>query len=100
MRKFIIAMCLLTLSGCAPAGPLATGKIYHTTVDGIPHDVQRMAGAEDGWAANKSDVLGGRINPADYLRNIRAIEKVSGCKVVAGTVVNLGMNTQALVKCR
>lgn len=99
MNKIILLLSIATLSACAPGGMLATGEIHHLVIDGVPHAVQAMPGTTNGWAAEKDDVWGGLIDPADYERNIRAIEKQTGCKVVRETIANQGLRTTAAVRC-
>lgn len=93
----ILFLICAALAACTPAP--GGGQVYNTTIDGIPHMVQKMPGTEEGWAASKSDVSGGFINPKDCERNVRAIEKVTQCKVVRETISNGGMLTRASVNC-
>lgn len=99
MKKIILFLSIVVLSGCAPGGMLATGEVHRLAIDGVSHTVQAMPGTSNGWAASKDDIWGGLIDPADYERNIRAIEKQTGCKVIKETVTNQGMRTTASVKC-
>lgn len=96
MKKYI---CILFLTSCSPAGVLATSETHHVLLDGIQYSVQKMPGTKNSWAANKTDLSGGMINPEDYAANIKAIESYTGCRVNLGTVVNKGMNTKAAVEC-
>ncbi|PCJ99969.1 MAG: hypothetical protein COA45_03915 [Zetaproteobacteria bacterium] len=87
----------LFIAGCSPAGMLSNGPIFDVDVDGIPHKVQHIS--DNSWAANKANLLAGKVNPKNYERNIRAIEIHTGCVVLSGTVNNRGLNTIALVNC-
>jgi len=99
--KFSGLMILVTIfiSSCAPAGLMATEPVVKVSVGGVSHDVQAMPDTKNGWAANKSDLWGGPLDPNDYAENIKAIEKHTGCKVDRGTVLNQGMRTIAAVRC-
>jgi hypothetical protein len=98
--KKLLFLTLLFLWGCTPAGLISNSPVHHVTVNNVPVQVQKMAGSDnDAWAAAKDDFWGGFVDPKDYERNIIAIEKVTGCKVVGNTVTNAGMRTTALVYC-
>jgi len=79
---------------------LATESAHQVEVDGVPHLVQKMPGTENGWAAHQTNIWGGFIDPNDYLMNVKAIEKYTGCHVVKETILNQGMRTSASVECK
>jgi hypothetical protein len=98
MKNHMIAATLL-LCACTPAGPFSSAPTHRLSIDGQMWQVQQMPAGKDTWAANKEDPWGGWLDPRDYQRNVRAIEQVSGCKVVRETISNQGMNTTAAVSC-
>lgn len=92
--------CLLSLALCActPAG-IYGGEVTVIEIDGHKHDVQPYTASPGVWMAQNSNQAGGLIDPTDWVRNVRAIEIVSGCKVIAGSTKHSGMHTTASVDC-
>ena len=68
-------------------------------VEGDTHTVMRMVASDEAYVAYPSDTIGGFVDPNDFRKNILAIEAVSGCTVVTGSVVNSGAQTKAAVVC-
>lgn len=102
MKKYFCFLCFLMLltSSCTPAGPLSDAKVLTTEINHTSYDVQKIRQKKNGWAANPSNIWGGFIDPEIYIFNIKAIEKVSGCKVLRDTIINQGLNTMAAVSCK
>ena len=74
--------------------------VIEVSVDGVTHVVGKMRGeADNNYVAQWKNLWGGRINPNIYVRNIKAIELVSGCKVINNSIVNQGLVTMASVEC-
>lgn len=92
---------LALLAGCTQmTGYYPDGKVV--TIDGEAVLVRQLPGRERGYHAvpNRPDpsTLFTR-DPAISLRNIRAIEAVTGCTVLRETIENREANTFAAVTC-
>ena len=100
IKSLIITTIILMNVGCnKPGGIAGTGPTTEVTVDGVQKLVRKLKSAKNNYAANSKDISGGWIDPNDYVRNIKAIEAVTDCKVLVGSVSNQGMQTIAAVEC-
>lgn len=92
-------LLILTLCACINPAGLHGGEVTVVEIDGVKHDVQPYLPSPGVWMAQNSDLMGGLIDPKDWVRNVRAIEMVSGCKVIAASAKHAGMHTTASVNC-
>ena len=100
MRMIIYALgAAFIISGCTPGGLAASGPITEVEIDGVPTLVRKMRVDGYSYAANPRDISGGWIDPSDYVRNVKAIEAVTGCKVLPVSIQNAGLQTIATVEC-
>lgn len=85
------------MAGCTVSSVYTDATVI--TMDGEPWFVRAMEDA-DTWQAGPDAKVEIVVRPAIYARNIRAIEQVSGCKVIDGSVTNMNGITMAAVDCQ
>lgn len=73
-------------------------------IDGQEHLVRKLPNVEDAYQAMENrptaqSAIIGVIDPLVYARNVRAIEQVTGCPVLEGSIQNSGNGTIAASKC-
>jgi hypothetical protein len=99
MKKYFFLSVIAFTCACSPGGFGAKGPIYKVEIDGVSVLVRQMRGSPNAYAANEENLWGGWIDPNDYVRNVKAIEKVTGCEVMLASVINQGLQTTASVDC-
>lgn len=73
-------------------------------IDGQEHLVRKLPNVDDAYQAMENrpstqSAIIGVIDPLVYARNVRAIEQVTGCPVVPGSIQNSNNGTIAAAKC-
>lgn len=98
MKKLLPCVLGLGLiAGCTVSSVYTDATVI--MIDGEPWFVRPMQDP-DTWQAGPDKGQPGIVTrPAIYATNIKAIEQVSGCSVIAGSVTNISGNTLAAVDC-
>lgn len=99
MKYLTLFLSMLLVGACANASFYADAELVE--VDGITFFARKLdahnsweAGPNEGWQKKPL-----RARPDLYAANIKVIEHVSGCNVVAGSTSNLNGYTTAAVEC-
>jgi hypothetical protein len=83
------------LSGCFG---VKVSERQSITIDGYGHTVVPMTTPNTYIAAGPNQYVGA-VNPMNALNNLRAIEGVTGCHIVEGSVAHQPSLTTAMVTC-
>ncbi|MBT6508490.1 MAG: hypothetical protein HN582_00355 [Marinovum sp.] len=102
MKKYYFVFGFLALTcSCTgqPGGLAGEGPTHKIDIDGKEIHLRAMKANPNSYTAYEWDIWGGLIDPSFALRNIQAIEKHTGCKVISNSVYNQGVTTTATVDC-
>jgi len=85
------------ISGCSETNFASQGRV---TIEGREIVVRQYASDKTSWAAYPAKPANNKIDDVrKNLVNVRAIETVSGCMVIAASVNHLRFGTTASVDC-